>query len=309
VKEVDFTGPVKRILFHFSKTHEKFDEWIDFGSPSICPFDSKVSILRQEKAETKKRKEEGEKEKVLVSQTRSDQPKFEEDVLSARQISVASDELPSNNSAEGYVVSSEKSLPNQNKASFMDKNAPVQPFSDSRLQFSSHIRQPDFISTGSGFASFSAPADMSRHLAKCTDANVSCSNLPKQSSSHGFSSNGQIVSGLSGLDILAAISAQNSLNEQAAARGSNVYETPSATSVARFNSNLPPSHLLQQQFHHQQNIQHSNVSSFQDSHQFMDYVQGQQMMRQQQHQQRGHSIHPTFFLPHHDGQKPSQSYP
>lgn len=28
--------------FHFSKTHEKFDEWIDFGSPRIAPLHSKV---------------------------------------------------------------------------------------------------------------------------------------------------------------------------------------------------------------------------------------------------------------------------
>jgi hypothetical protein len=42
VKEVDFTYDRNRILFHFTHASEKFDEWIDYGSPRICAFQSKV---------------------------------------------------------------------------------------------------------------------------------------------------------------------------------------------------------------------------------------------------------------------------
>jgi len=44
-------------MFHFPKTSDKFDEWIEFGSPRICAFDSKVSIIRKEKQAKKKEKE------------------------------------------------------------------------------------------------------------------------------------------------------------------------------------------------------------------------------------------------------------
>lgn len=246
-----------------------------------------------------------------MSQPRSDQPNMEEEASSTRQISIASDELPSNSLATdggGLVVSSEKSLPNQNQVSITEMNAPVPQFSDSRGQFSSHTRPPDFISAGSSPAFMSAPASMSQHFTECLDDNRSFSNYaePKQSSSHGFAPSTRIV-GLSGLDILAAISAQNSLNEQSAARGSNVYETSSTSSLAQYTSNLPPSQLLQQRFHHQQNIQNPNVASFQGSQQFMGYVQGQQQLMRQQQQEL--PIQQSYFLPPHNGQQqPSQSY-
>lgn len=42
VKLVDFSGSVKRILFHFAKTSSERDEWVEFGSPRIAPLYSKV---------------------------------------------------------------------------------------------------------------------------------------------------------------------------------------------------------------------------------------------------------------------------
>jgi hypothetical protein len=49
VKEVDFAGPDKRVLFHFAKTNDKFDDWIKFGSPRIAAFKSKVVLVKKEK--------------------------------------------------------------------------------------------------------------------------------------------------------------------------------------------------------------------------------------------------------------------
>lgn len=42
VRLVDFSGSVKRILFHFTKTSSARDEWVEFGSPRIAPLYSKV---------------------------------------------------------------------------------------------------------------------------------------------------------------------------------------------------------------------------------------------------------------------------
>ena len=42
VRLVDFSGSVKRILFHFAKTSAERDEWVEFGSPRIAPLYSKV---------------------------------------------------------------------------------------------------------------------------------------------------------------------------------------------------------------------------------------------------------------------------
>jgi mbt repeat len=42
VTKVDFSGSVKRIMFHFAKTSSDRDEWIEFGSPRIAPVYSKV---------------------------------------------------------------------------------------------------------------------------------------------------------------------------------------------------------------------------------------------------------------------------
>jgi hypothetical protein len=51
---VNFGGEEKRILFHFPKTSEKFDEWIEFGSPRICALNSKVPFQVNEKKKPKK---------------------------------------------------------------------------------------------------------------------------------------------------------------------------------------------------------------------------------------------------------------
>jgi len=53
VKELDSTGSVLKILFHYTKTNVKYDEWIEFGSPRICAYNSKVPF--QEKKARKKR--------------------------------------------------------------------------------------------------------------------------------------------------------------------------------------------------------------------------------------------------------------
>jgi hypothetical protein len=42
VTEVDFSSPLKRICFRFSKTKDNHVEWVEFGSPHICRYKSKV---------------------------------------------------------------------------------------------------------------------------------------------------------------------------------------------------------------------------------------------------------------------------
>lgn len=42
VTKVDFSGTIKRIMFHFAKTSSDRDEWIELGSPRIAPRYSKV---------------------------------------------------------------------------------------------------------------------------------------------------------------------------------------------------------------------------------------------------------------------------
>jgi hypothetical protein len=42
VEDVDLTGPLKRICFRFTKTKDNHIEWIEFGSPRICRYRSKV---------------------------------------------------------------------------------------------------------------------------------------------------------------------------------------------------------------------------------------------------------------------------
>jgi hypothetical protein len=42
VVKTDLSGKVKRIKFHFRKTHADADEWIEFGSSRIAPLFSKV---------------------------------------------------------------------------------------------------------------------------------------------------------------------------------------------------------------------------------------------------------------------------
>ena len=42
VVEVDSNGPEMRICFRFPKTRDDHREWLDFGSPKICPYKSKV---------------------------------------------------------------------------------------------------------------------------------------------------------------------------------------------------------------------------------------------------------------------------
>jgi hypothetical protein len=47
VVKVDFSGSVKRILFHFAKTSSDRDEWVEFESPRIAPLYSKVPKRRK----------------------------------------------------------------------------------------------------------------------------------------------------------------------------------------------------------------------------------------------------------------------
>jgi hypothetical protein len=42
VVKVDFSGSVKRIMFHFAKTSSDRDEWVEFESPRIALLYSKV---------------------------------------------------------------------------------------------------------------------------------------------------------------------------------------------------------------------------------------------------------------------------
>ena len=46
VVKVDFSGSVKRIMFHFAKTSSDRDEWVEFGSPRIAPLHTKVAKKR-----------------------------------------------------------------------------------------------------------------------------------------------------------------------------------------------------------------------------------------------------------------------
>jgi mbt repeat len=46
VVKVDFSGAVKRIMFHFAKTSSDRDEWVEFGSPRIAPLYSKVAAKK-----------------------------------------------------------------------------------------------------------------------------------------------------------------------------------------------------------------------------------------------------------------------
>lgn len=48
VVEIDCSGSVMRICFRFPKTKDNHREWLDFGSPHICQFKSKVT-KKQEK--------------------------------------------------------------------------------------------------------------------------------------------------------------------------------------------------------------------------------------------------------------------
>lgn len=49
VKSVQFDESDKKILFHYSKSNDKYDEWIEFGSPRICAFKSKVPMEMEKK--------------------------------------------------------------------------------------------------------------------------------------------------------------------------------------------------------------------------------------------------------------------
>jgi hypothetical protein len=40
--KVDFSGSVKRIMFHYAKTSSDRDEWVEFGSSRIAPLYTKV---------------------------------------------------------------------------------------------------------------------------------------------------------------------------------------------------------------------------------------------------------------------------
>ena len=49
VQDVDCNGPVKKICFRFTKAKDNHVEWLDFGSPLICPFRSKVVRVERKK--------------------------------------------------------------------------------------------------------------------------------------------------------------------------------------------------------------------------------------------------------------------
>jgi [histone H3]-lysine4 N-trimethyltransferase ATXR3 len=56
VTKVDFSGSVKRIMFHFAKTSAAADEWVPFGSNRIAPLHSKVpktkkALIKESSAE------------------------------------------------------------------------------------------------------------------------------------------------------------------------------------------------------------------------------------------------------------------
>ncbi len=48
VLEVDCSGSTMKICFRFPKTKGGHQEWLDFGSPYICPFKSKVAVKTAE---------------------------------------------------------------------------------------------------------------------------------------------------------------------------------------------------------------------------------------------------------------------
>ena len=56
---MDTTGPAVKVLFHYVKSSVKYDEWIEYGSPRICKYNSKVPF--QEKKVRKKRTTESSK--------------------------------------------------------------------------------------------------------------------------------------------------------------------------------------------------------------------------------------------------------
>jgi len=110
---------VKKILFHFSKTNEKFDEWVEFGSPRICAFDSKVSVIRKEK-EAKKKEKEALRERLALPQSEilltdcagvveSSRGVGEETDIPVRQVSAESDG-PTETASEQPCVRAEVKL-------------------------------------------------------------------------------------------------------------------------------------------------------------------------------------------------------
>jgi hypothetical protein len=54
VKNVNIVGRTTMLLFHFPKTHVKFDEWIELGSSRICPVNTKSSISHVPKKQNAK---------------------------------------------------------------------------------------------------------------------------------------------------------------------------------------------------------------------------------------------------------------
>lgn len=67
VVNVDYSGSVKRVLFHFPKTKALYDEWLEIGSPRIAPLNTKQdpnnkgSASKKKKAGKKTAKETGAK--------------------------------------------------------------------------------------------------------------------------------------------------------------------------------------------------------------------------------------------------------
>lgn len=43
---MDFSGSIKRIMFHYAKTSSDRDEWVEFGSSRIAPLYTKVPKKR-----------------------------------------------------------------------------------------------------------------------------------------------------------------------------------------------------------------------------------------------------------------------
>lgn len=59
---VDFSGKIKRILFHFPKVSSKYDEWIQFGSDRIARLNT-LAVPNERKRKEKKGKKEKDKKK------------------------------------------------------------------------------------------------------------------------------------------------------------------------------------------------------------------------------------------------------